>query len=81
MQKFKKNIEKSLQIFGKSLYNCVKFQENLIQQYLNKIILLKLQKFEKILKILLQKFEKILKIYCENLEKIFNCVKYQKHLI
>ena len=49
-------------------YICVKYQDNLIQQYLNKIILLKFKKSKKILKILLQKFKTILKIHCENLE-------------
>ena len=67
LQKF----EKILKIYCEKLriiLNCVKYQENLIQQYLNEIILLKLNKIKKILKILLQKFEKISKSYGKNLK-------------
>ena len=42
----------------------------LIQQHLNKIILLKSKKiWENLKKILLQKFKNNLKIHCENLKK------------
>ena len=65
-----KNFEKILKIHCNSyekIFNCVKYQENLIQQYLNEISLLKLKKLRTFLKIL-QKLEKKLKIYNKNLK-------------
>ena len=66
----------------KSFYNCVKYQENLIQLYLNKIILLNLKKIKKILTILFAKIRKHIENSLRKFwKKILNCVKYQKHLI
>ena len=68
MQKFE-NILKFIAKIWKLFYNCVKFQENLIQQYLNKIIWLKLKKWENF-EIFIAKIQK-------NIENLFQ--KFEKY--
>ena len=81
LQKFEKHIENSFRKLENKFKNCVKYLTHLIQQYLNKIILIKLKKLRKFLKFncknsknienLWQKFEIISKLISKFLQILF----------
>ena len=71
MAKFQNNIENSQQNLKIFKNNCVKLQSNLIQQYLNNVILLKFENFENFI----AKLQTIIENFIAKIQKIIENFK------